>query len=122
MQWPPKVRGNRSPYDGDWVYGSSRRGRHPEANPRWATRLKGQRGRCACCGLSCQHDDLIEIDHLNGDRRNSRYTNLQALHGHGHDAKTREQGDDLPMGMRDKHQSTEERRARKRARSVLEQR
>jgi hypothetical protein len=72
MPGPPPVRGNRSPSEGDGVYGSSRRGRHPEANPRWATRLKGQRGRGACCGLSCQHDDLIEIDHLNGDRRNSR--------------------------------------------------
>lgn len=122
IQWHPKVSGNRSPYDGDWVYWSSRRGRHPEANPRLANLLKGQRGRCAFCGLYFQHDDLIEIDHINGDRRNSRYANLQALHGHCHDAKTREQGDYLPMGMRDKHQSTEERSARKRARSVLEQR
>ena len=34
----------------------------------------------------------------------------------------REHGDYLPHGMRDQHQNTEERSARKRARSVLEQR
>jgi hypothetical protein len=47
---------------------------------------------------------------------------VQALHGHCHDAKTREHGEHLPVGLRDKHQGAEERSARKRARSVLEQR
>ena len=117
-----KVRGNRSPYDGDWVYWSTRQGRHPGVSPRLATLLKQQRGRCAYCGLFFHDDDRIEIDHINGDRRNSRATNLQALHGHCHDAKTREYRDYLPYGMRDQHQDTEERSARKRARSVLEQR
>ena len=117
-----KVTGNRSPYDGDWVYWSTRRGRYPTVSPRLATLLKRQRGRCAYCGLFFQHDDRLEMDHINGDRRDSRYDNLQALHGHCHDAKTREHGEYLPVGMRDKHQDTEERSARKRARSVLEQR
>jgi len=117
-----KVRGNRSPYDGDWVYWSTRQGRHPDAKPRLAKLLKTQRGRCRYCGLFFQHDDRIEVDHINGDRRNSRYANLQALHGHCHDAKTREQGDYLPPGMRDKHQYTEERRERKRSCAVLDQR
>jgi RNA-directed DNA polymerase len=117
-----KVRGNRSPYDGDWVYWSTRQGRHPDAKPRLAKLLKTQRGRCRYCGLFFQHDDRIEVDHINGDRRNSRYANLQALHGHCHDAKTREQGDYLPPGMRDKHQHTEERRERKRSCAVLDQR
>jgi RNA-directed DNA polymerase len=117
-----KVRGNRSPYDGDGVYWSTRQGRHPDANPRLATLLKTQHGRCRYCGLFLRHDDRIEVDHLNGDRRNSRYANLQALHGHCHDAKTREQGDYLPPGMRDKHQHTEERCERKRSCAVLDQR
>ena len=117
-----KVMGNRSPYDGDWVYWSTRQGRHPGASPRRAKLLKVQHGRCRYCGLFFQHDDRIEVDHINGDRRDSRYANLQALHGHCHDAKTREQGDYLPLGMRDKHHNTEERSTRKRVRSVLEQR
>jgi hypothetical protein len=51
---------------------------------------------------------------MNGDHRDSRSANLQALHGHCHHAKTREQGDYLPPGVRDKHRDTEERSARKR--------
>jgi RNA-directed DNA polymerase len=117
-----KVQGNRSPYDGDWVYWSTRQGRHPDANPRVARLLKGQQGRCRYCRLFFQHDDRIEVDHINGNRRDSRLANLQVLHGHCHDAKTREHGDYLPPGRRDKHQNPEERSARKRARSVLEQR
>jgi len=117
-----KVRRNRSPYDGDWVYWSTRQGRHPDASPRLAKVLKMQHGRCRYCRLVFQHDDRIEVDHINGDRHNSRYTNLQALHGHCHDAKTREYGDYLPTGLRDKHQDTEERREAKVSCSVLDQR
>jgi RNA-directed DNA polymerase len=117
-----KVKGNRSPYDGDWVYWSTRQGRHPNVSPRLATLLKGHGGRWRSCGLFFQHDDRIEIDHSSGDRRDSRYANLQALHGHCHDAKTREHKEYLPPGMRPKHQDTEERRAPKRARAVLNQR
>jgi RNA-directed DNA polymerase len=120
--WHAKVAGHRSPYDGDWGYWSTRRGRDPTVGPRLATLLKRQGGRCAYCGLFCQHDDQLEVDHISGHRRDSRYNNLQALHGHCHDAKTREHGEYLPVGLRDKHQNTEERGARKRARSVLEQR
>ena len=117
-----KVQGNRSPYDGDWVYWSTRQGRHPSVRARLARLLKAQRGRCRYCGLFFQHDDRIEVDPINGNHRDSRYANLQALHGHCHDAKTRENRDYLPTGVRDKHQDTEERSARKRARSDLEQR
>jgi RNA-directed DNA polymerase len=98
-----KVSGNRSPYDGDWVYWSRRWGHYPMVTTRVATLLTQQSGRCAYCGWYFQHDDQREVDHINGDRRNSRYTNLQALHGYCHDAKTREQGQYLPVGMHDKH-------------------
>ena len=67
-------------------------------------------------------DDRIEVDHINGNHRDSRSANLQALHGHCHDAKTREQGDSLPPGLRDKPQNTEERREAKVTRAVLKQR
>jgi RNA-directed DNA polymerase len=117
-----KVQSNRSPYDGDWVYWSTRQGRHPDASPRLAKLLKMQHGRCRYCGLFFQHDDRIEVDHINGDHRDSRYANLQALHGHCHHAKTREHGDYLPPGLRDKHQDTEERREAKVSCSVLDQR
>jgi 5-methylcytosine-specific restriction endonuclease McrA len=78
--------------------------------------------RTVYCGLFFQHADQLEIDHINGKRQDSRYANLQALHGHCHDAKTRDQAEHLPVGMRDKYQNTEERRDRKRSCSVLKQR
>jgi len=63
----------------DWVYWSTRQGRHPDANLRLAKLLKMQHGRCRLCGLVFQHDDRIEVDHIDGDRRNSRYTNLPVM-------------------------------------------
>lgn len=117
-----KVAGHRSPYDGDWVYWSARQGRYPTVSPRLATLLKKQKGCCAGCGLYFQHDDPLEIDHIDGNRKNSRLINLQVLHGHCHDVKTREQREYLPVGLRDQHQNTEERSAGKLARSDLEQR
>jgi RNA-directed DNA polymerase len=107
---------------GDWVYWSTRQGRYSHVSARLARLLKAQRGRCRSCGLFFHHDDRIEVDHINGNHRDARSANLQALHGHCHDAKTRENRDYLPSGMRDKHRDTEERSARKRARSDLEQR
>jgi RNA-directed DNA polymerase len=116
-----KVQGNRSPYDGDWVYWSTRQGRHPYVSARLARVLKAQRGRCRSCDLFFQHDDRIEVDHSNGNHRDARAANLQALHGHCHDAKTRENRDYLPPSMRDKHRDTEERCEGKLTCAVLEQ-
>ena len=120
--WHAKVAGHRSPDEGDGVYGSTRRGRDPTVGPRLATRLKRPGGRGAYGGLFFPHDDQLEVDHISGPRRDSRSNNRHALHGHCHDAKTRAHGESLPVGLRDTHQDTEERSARKRARSVLEQR
>ncbi|MBA3531517.1 MAG: hypothetical protein H0T73_06295, partial [Ardenticatenales bacterium] len=44
-----KVRSTKSPYDGDWLYWSTRLGRHPAIGPRVARLLKQQQGRCAYC-------------------------------------------------------------------------
>jgi 5-methylcytosine-specific restriction endonuclease McrA len=101
---------------------STRQGRHPNVSLRLAKLLKQQRGRCRYCGLCFQHDDRIEVDHINGNHHDSRFANLQALHGYCHNAKTREHRDYLPRGVRDKHQDTEERREAKVSCSVLKQR
>ena len=84
--------------------------------------LKTPQGRCRYCGLYFQHDDWIEVDHINGNHCDSRSANLQALHGHCHDAKTREQRDSLPHGVRDNHLDTEELREAKVSCAALEQR
>ncbi|MDZ8264303.1 group II intron maturase-specific domain-containing protein [Nostoc sp. ChiQUE01b] len=85
-----QVQGSRSPFDGDWVYWSSRMGKHPEASKRMATLLKMQRGKCTHCGLFFHHEDLMEIDHKIPRSKGGKdsYDNLQLLHGHCHDAKT----------------------------------
>ncbi|MDP9383564.1 MAG: reverse transcriptase domain-containing protein, partial [Chloroflexota bacterium] len=59
-----KVRGTKSPYDGDWVYWATRTGKHPELPRRVATLLSWQKGRCARCGLYFKTEDLPEVDHI----------------------------------------------------------
>ena len=86
-----KVKGEKSPYDGDLVYWSTRRGVHPEVSNRMAYLLKRQKGKSTHCGLTFQEWDVIEDDHvipraLGGkDERKNR----QLLHRHCHDEKTR---------------------------------
>jgi RNA-directed DNA polymerase len=107
-----KVRGSKSPFDGDWVYWATRLGRHPELEWQVARLLRRQHGRCALCGLYFKAGDVIENDHIirrehggsGGD------TNRQLLHGHCHDSKS----------IQDKDQAAEEPNAAKVARSVLE--
>jgi RNA-directed DNA polymerase len=85
-----KVRGCKSPYDGDWVYWVKRKERHPEIPTRIAKLMKRQLGRCAWCGLYFMSEDWLEVDHLiptsmgGGDC----YDNWQLLHKHCHHRKT----------------------------------
>lgn len=90
-----KVQGPRSPYDGDWLYWSSRLGRHPEVSPRVAKLLKRQQGKCQECRLYFMDGEKMEADHIIPKERGGkdRIDNLQLLHGHCHDRKTaREKG------------------------------
>lgn len=85
-----RVKGDKSPYNGDIVYWSSRRGTHPEMSNRQAKLLKQQKGKCTSCGLSFQEWDVIEVDHiiprvLGGK---DEWKNLQILHRHCHHEKT----------------------------------
>ena len=85
-----KVKGDKSPYDGDTVYWSKRLGTHPEMPNRKARLIKQQKGKCPWCGLSFQEWDVLEVDHkipraLSGK---DEYKNLQLLHRHCHDEKT----------------------------------
>ena len=85
-----KVKGDSSPYDGNLIYWSSRRGKHPEVTERVATLLKKQKGKCTHCELYFREGDVLEVDHiipkiLGGK---DQYNNLQILHKHCHDQKT----------------------------------
>jgi RNA-directed DNA polymerase len=85
-----KVRGGRSPFDGDWRYWAARSGSHPEIPNRLAFLLKRQRGTCARCRLYFREDDVLEVDHIRprADGGPDSVANLQLLHRHCHDAKT----------------------------------
>ena len=80
-----KVKGDRSPYDGDWVYWSTRMGRHPEAKKKVAYLLNQQKGKCTHCGLQFFVDDLMEIHHIDKNHHNNKWENLTLLHRHCHD-------------------------------------
>jgi RNA-directed DNA polymerase len=80
-----KVKGTASPYDGNWMYWSKRRGTYPGISTRVSTAIKRQKGKCAECGLHFHMDDAIEIHHTDGNHRNTKMENLTAIHRHCHD-------------------------------------
>jgi RNA-directed DNA polymerase len=59
-----KVQGRRSPYDGDWLYWSTRLGKHPEVPLRVTRLLKWQRSKCSVCGLFFKDGDVIQVVHI----------------------------------------------------------
>jgi RNA-directed DNA polymerase len=85
-----KVKGERSLFDGDLVYWSSRLGKHPEMATEKANLLKKQKGKCNICGLMFKDGDILETDHILplsvGGKNHSN--NKQLLHRHCHDVKT----------------------------------
>ncbi|MGL5794670.1 MAG: group II intron reverse transcriptase/maturase [Waterburya sp.] len=85
-----KIKGNKSPFDGDTPYWANRMGKHPELKDSVAKLLKKQNGKCNHCGLTFKHGEIIESDHIipkaiGGQRKD----NLQLIHKHCHDIKTR---------------------------------
>ncbi|MDB9314456.1 group II intron reverse transcriptase/maturase [Spirulina sp. CS-785/01] len=60
-----KVKGNKTPYDGDWAYWTKRMSKGYGGIPTRITKLmKRQKGRCNHCGQYFTHEDLVEIDHI----------------------------------------------------------
>jgi RNA-directed DNA polymerase len=85
-----KVKGNKSPFDGDTLYWGSRMGKHPELKSSTAQLLKKQEGKCNWCKLPFQAEELIETDHIIPKSIGglNAIDNLQLLHKHCHDIKT----------------------------------
>ncbi|MEY3866956.1 MAG: hypothetical protein RLZZ338_847, partial [Cyanobacteriota bacterium] len=85
-----KVKGNASPFDGNFIYWSQRLGKHPELPIRVATLLKNQKGVCPHCGHSFRDGDKMEVDHIipRAIGGKDEYKNLQLLHRHCHQKKT----------------------------------
>jgi RNA-directed DNA polymerase len=97
-----KVRGTKSFYDGDLIYWATRKGSHPETTTQIAKLLKWQKGKCIHCGLLFLNEDLIEIDHIIPKSQGGKdtYNNLQLLHAHCHDTKTRTDGSNQNLGKK----------------------
>ncbi len=89
-----KVRGDKSPYDGDTIYWSLRLSNHPGLPTTKRNLLKQQKGKCLGCGLNFLEGDLLEIDHIKpiscGGKK--EWKNLQLLHRHCHNVKTATDG------------------------------
>ena len=86
-----KVKGDASPYNGNLIYWSSRMGRNPEMPKRTAYLLKKQKGKCNWCELIFREEDEVETDHITAIKAGGKdeYKNLQLLHRHCHDGKTK---------------------------------
>lgn len=85
-----KVKGTKSPYDGDWAYWSERMAQYPGIDPLTSGLIKKQKGKCPECGKYITQEDHIQRDHtipvaLGGNRDKS---NLQVIHYHCHLKKT----------------------------------
>lgn len=85
-----KVQGRRSPYDGDWIYWSTRLGKHPEVPLRVTRLLKRQRGRCVACELFFKDGDVMQVVHTTSKQPDEtgvrHYRHL--LHRHCYQAKS----------------------------------
>jgi RNA-directed DNA polymerase len=80
-----KVKGHKSPFDGDWPYWTVRLGKDPTKPKRICVLMKVQKGRWAECGSRLRAMDGLEVHHRDGNRNNHHYQNLALLHGHCHD-------------------------------------
>jgi len=80
-----KVKGDKSPFDGDWRYWVRRLARTPGQPPQWTKVLKRQDGKCAFCGLCFMASDVMELHHQDRNPSHKGLSNLALLHGHCHD-------------------------------------
>ena len=85
------VKSDTSPLDGNWAYWSKRRGAYTGTPTRVSKLLKQQKGICPVCRQHFTPEDLIEVDHIIPKSKGGldTYNNLQALHRHCHDAKSK---------------------------------
>jgi len=86
-----KVKGTKSPYDGDHVYWSVRMSSYNRLPTRVTKLLKLQNGKCPYCKTAFQWESVMEVDHIIPKALGGKdaYNNLQLIHKHCHVSKTR---------------------------------
>ena len=86
-----KVKGTKSPFDGDHVYWAVRMASYNRLPTRVSKLLKLQKGICPYCKTAFQIESVMEVDHIYPRALGGKdtYNNLQLLHRHCHVLKTR---------------------------------
>nr|AJA41226.1 putative maturase [Porphyridium purpureum]AJA41228.1 putative maturase [Porphyridium purpureum]AJA41231.1 putative maturase [Porphyridium purpureum]AJA41233.1 putative maturase [Porphyridium purpureum]AJA41235.1 putative maturase [Porphyridium purpureum] len=75
----------KSPFDNDWLYWSKRK--HKQYWGPFAKVLTLQKFKCNACNLKFAVDDHVELHHIDGNHKNNKYKNLEALHRSCHHYK-----------------------------------
>ncbi|MEG3440324.1 HNH endonuclease [Pannus brasiliensis CCIBt3594] len=73
-----KVKGEKSPFDGDIAYGRERNSKLYFGDTSKA--LKRQNHTCASCGLRFLNDERVHLHHIDGNHSNWKPRNLIAIH------------------------------------------
>ena len=91
-----KVRGDKSPFDGDLSYWGQRLAKYSNFTKKQQILLKRQNGKCAYCNedFRITEKSTMEIDHIKPKSMGGTndLSNLQLLHRHCHDSKTAKDG------------------------------
>ncbi len=91
-----KIKGNKSPFDGDWEYWTKRTHKHSGLTKRQQILFSRQKGKCPDCNAKFTISDieLLEVDHIKPKSLGGTndLSNLQLLHRHCHDSKTAKDG------------------------------
>jgi group II intron reverse transcriptase/maturase len=88
-----KVKGAKSPFDGDHIYWSTRTQRYGSFSKTERKLLTAQNGRCNLCNEFFKTGNTIEVDHIQrlADGGKDVFSNLQLLHRHCHEVKSRKE-------------------------------
>jgi RNA-directed DNA polymerase len=78
-----KVRGNKSPYDGDLTYWSERNSKLYDG--RTSKILKKQNHTCGHCGHKLTSSERVHLHHKDGNHNNWKESNLTVVHESCHD-------------------------------------
>lgn len=84
MVWVPsekfvKVKGDKSPYDGDYIYWGTRLDKYDNLPTRTKTLLKRQKMHCALCKQKFTTFDLLEVDHIVPLRKGGKDTDRKSV-------------------------------------------
>nr|YP_009297296.1 maturase [Porphyridium sordidum]AOM66639.1 maturase [Porphyridium sordidum] len=72
------IKSEKSPFDNDWLYWSKRK--QKQYAGQLAKVLTLQKFKCNACKLRFAVDDHVELHHIDGNHKNNKYKNLEALH------------------------------------------